>query len=48
LHEFLARGHAAFRHMRGADEFLATIARREARINEQLFAGAPRPFDVDG
>jgi hypothetical protein len=46
LHEFLAGGFAAFRHMRGADEFLAIIAARETAINERLFAGHPRPFDL--
>ena len=48
LHEFLARGFAAFRGMRGADEFLAVIAARESLINARLFAGDPRPFDVEG
>jgi hypothetical protein len=47
LHEFLASGFEAFRHMRGADEFLATIAARETRINDRLFAGVPRPFDIE-
>jgi len=47
LHEFLATGFDAFRHMRGADEFLATIAARETLINERLFAGAARPFDIE-
>jgi hypothetical protein len=47
LHEFLAHGFAAFRHMRGADEFLATIASRETLINDRLFAGTARPFDVE-
>ncbi len=47
LHAFLARGYAAFRHLRDADEFLATIGAREQRINDQLYAGAARPFAVD-
>ncbi len=46
LHEFLAGGFAAFRHMRGADEFLAIIAARETAIDGRLFAGHPRPFDL--
>lgn len=46
LHEFLAGGFAAFRHMRGADEFLAIIAARETAINDRLFSGEPRPFDL--
>jgi len=45
LHDFLARGFAAFRGMRGADEFLAVIAARESRVNTRLFAGDPHPFD---
>jgi hypothetical protein len=48
LHEFLARGFAAFKAMRGADEFLTIIGTRESRINARLFAGDPRPFDVEG
>lgn len=47
LHDFLARGFAAFRGMRGADEFLAAIAARESRINARLFAGDPHPFDAE-
>ena len=47
LHEFLAHGFDAFRHMRGADQFLATIAARETLINDRLFAGAARPFDIE-
>jgi len=46
LHDFLERGFEAFRHMGGADTFLQTIERRETRILERLFAGAPRPFDL--
>jgi len=44
LHEFLERGFFAFRDMQGAAGFLDTIERRERRILEQLFAGAPDPF----
>jgi hypothetical protein len=47
LHEFLARGFAAFRGMRGADEFLATIAARESRINIRLFADDPGAFEPE-
>lgn len=48
LHDFLARGLQAFRHMRGADEFLRTIETRERQINDGIYAGnsgplAPRP-----
>jgi hypothetical protein len=44
LHAFLERGFQAFRHMRGASEFLATIDRRERRILARLFGGDPDPF----
>lgn len=47
LHEFLERGFLAFRHMNGANEFLAIIDRRERQILKRLFAGDPDPFDVD-
>ena len=39
LHDFLARGLQAFRHMRGADEFLRVVDMRERRINERIYAG---------
>ena len=45
LQEFLESGYNAFANMGGADEFVATIIRREAQIVERLFAGDPRPFD---
>lgn len=44
VHDFFKRGYDAFRHMRGADEFLRTIRERETRIMERLLAGAPDPF----
>jgi len=44
LHDFLARGFRAFRQMRGAAEFLATVDARERRINERLYARDPQPF----
>jgi hypothetical protein len=44
LHRFLQRGFDAFAGMRGAREFLATIARRETVINERLFGRDPDPF----
>ena len=47
LQEFLESGYDAFAKMRGADAFLATIARRESAIIERLFAGHPRPFDLE-
>ena len=44
LQMFLERGFAAFRHMGGADHFLATITGRETRILNRLFSGHPNPF----
>jgi len=44
LHDFLARGLDAFRHMRGAGEFLQIIGTRERLINERIYAGACGPF----
>lgn len=46
VHDFFKRGYDAFRHMRGASEFLATIRDREMRLMERLLAGAPRPFEA--
>ncbi|MDX1653612.1 MAG: hypothetical protein R3310_00225 [Candidatus Competibacteraceae bacterium] len=46
LHRFLERGLLAFRHMNGAEEFLAIIQRREGQILERLASGAPEPFAV--
>lgn len=47
LHDFLARGFAAFGSMGGADEFLATIAERESRLNARLFAADPEAFEPE-
>lgn len=44
LQTFLERGFEAFRHMGGADEFLATIAARETKILNRLFSGHSSPF----
>jgi hypothetical protein len=43
LQEFLERGFDTFRQMRGAQEFLALIARRERDLAARLFAGADAP-----
>ncbi len=47
LHYFLDRGFKAFRHMRGAAEFLSIIRERESLILERLFARHKAPFDLD-
>jgi hypothetical protein len=45
VHDFFKRGYDAFRHMRGADEFLAAIRDRETRLMQRLLAGSPAPFE---
>jgi len=44
VHDFFKRGFDAFRHMRGADEFLRIIRDREIQLMESLLAGRPAPF----
>ena len=44
LQEFLERGFASFRDMRGADEFLAMLRNREGAILKSLFSGEAEPF----
>jgi hypothetical protein len=44
LQDFLERGFAAFRDMKGADEFLATLRRREGAFLKRLFSGEAEPF----
>jgi len=44
LHDFLERGFDAFRTMKGADEFLATIVGRETALMDAIFGGAVAPF----
>lgn len=44
LQSFLERGFEAFRAMKGADDFLETIAARETAILKRLFSGHPSPF----
>jgi hypothetical protein len=47
LQDFLERGFRAFRHMRGAEEFLNTIVSREMRILDRIYARHPQPFNLD-
>lgn len=44
LQTFLERGFDAFRTMKGADGFLATIATRENAVIDSIFDGANAPF----
>ena len=46
LQDFLERGLAAFKTMRGTKEFLGIVEEREMRILDNIFAAAPNPFDV--
>jgi hypothetical protein len=46
LQDFLERGFEAFGAMRGADEFLATLRRRESEILNRLFSARPEPFSL--
>jgi len=46
LHDFLARGLKAFRHMRGAEEFLRIVDTRERLINDRMYGGVSEPFDL--
>jgi hypothetical protein len=48
LQDFLERGFAAFRHMHGADEFLAIVIAREREIMQRLFDTRPDPFGEHG
>lgn len=43
LQDFLERGFDAFRHMRGAEEFLDRIVGREREFMEAMFAARPVP-----
>lgn len=40
LQEFMERGFAAFKEMKGGDHFLTTVEQRERHILDQLFAGS--------
>jgi hypothetical protein len=39
MQQFLETGFSAFRHMKGASHFLATIGERETKLIEDIFAG---------
>ncbi|MFQ5577298.1 MAG: hypothetical protein ACE5G8_09965 [Anaerolineae bacterium] len=44
LQDFLERGLAAFKEMRGTKQFLRLVETREKKILDQIFAGNPDPF----
>lgn len=47
LQSFLERGYAAFKRMKGAEEFLTIIQRREIDILDRIYANDPDPFDFE-
>ena len=46
MQQFLEAGFTAFRHMKGADYFLETIATRETMLIERILDGHPDPFAI--
>ena len=44
LQEYLEHGFSAFKHMKGADDFMKAIIGRETRILDAIFANEPEPF----
>lgn len=46
LQNFLERGYAAFKTMKGSEGFLGAVERRELLILDRLFANHPEPFAV--
>jgi hypothetical protein len=47
LQDFLERGFAAFKNMRGAGEFLSTFKARETAILDNVFSGRENPFELE-
>lgn len=48
LQGFLERGYAAFKHMKGASDFLNTIVGREKAILGRIYARDADPFNLQG
>lgn len=46
LQDFLERGFAAFKKMKGANTFLKIVDSRERQILEQIFTGASNPLQI--
>jgi hypothetical protein len=44
LQQYLERGFTAFKHMKGADDFMNAIIGRETRILDAIFANEAEPF----
>jgi hypothetical protein len=47
LHDFLKAGLVAFRHMRGAKDFLTTAVQREMEILDRIYGLDPHPFAIE-
>lgn len=47
LVEFLDRGYASFKHMKGARQFLETVRTRERRALDKIYAHDPLPYGFD-
>ncbi|HEX5515163.1 MAG TPA: hypothetical protein VFY81_12255 [Gammaproteobacteria bacterium] len=47
LQTFLERGYAAFRRIKGADQFIETIVNRELELLDRIYAGETRPFGFE-
>jgi hypothetical protein len=48
LQGFLERGYSAFKHMKGAGDFLNILETREKKILDRIYANDPDPFDLKG
>lgn len=48
LQGFLERGYAAFKHMKGASDFLNTVVSREKTILDRIYASDVDPFNLKG
>ena len=48
LQQFLEAGFKVFREVRGAKGFMTTIAEREMKVLDSIYAGHPRPFEIEG
>lgn len=48
LQGFLERGYSAFKHMKGAADFLNIIETREKKVLDRIYAGDPDPFELRG
>ncbi|MES2126491.1 MAG: hypothetical protein V4463_04410 [Pseudomonadota bacterium] len=47
LQAFLANGFTTFKRMRRPNEFVDTIVARERQTAQNIYAGRPRPFEID-